>query len=192
MVFYGKNGNGDPRTALGIRPTVSLSTREIKIIENISAFQMDFVFWKLVEDKKISPRVIPLAEKEFKRFVALVAIWKKPMAMISPVIDEVWHQFILFTGPYSLFCRKTVGHFIDHLPDTPSTPVPAIAGQNFLDGYKSFFGEIERIWFIGMSEETRAFYKQGNISGMPATAKWSGWTGEKKAAGLRRTRRKSR
>ncbi len=33
-------------------------------------------------------------------------------------IDAVWHEFILFTEAYAIFCEKSVGHFIHHVPIT--------------------------------------------------------------------------
>ena len=32
-------------------------------------------------------------------------------------IDDMWHEFILFTEDYTDFCQRTFGHYIHHLPN---------------------------------------------------------------------------
>lgn len=39
----------------------------------------------------------------------------KPVAMPSQVVDVAWHQFILFTKNYEVFCKKGIGRFLHHL-----------------------------------------------------------------------------
>ena len=34
------------------------------------------------------------------------------------VIDEMWHNFILFTKDYFYFCQKLFGHYLHHSPTT--------------------------------------------------------------------------
>lgn len=38
------------------------------------------------------------------------------VAMPSQVVDLAWHEFILFTKKYDLFCRKSFGYFLHHTP----------------------------------------------------------------------------
>lgn len=40
----------------------------------------------------------------------------RPVAMPSQVVDVAWHQFILFTKNYEVFCRKGIGRFLHHTP----------------------------------------------------------------------------
>ncbi|KGJ93885.1 glycine-rich domain-containing protein [Colwellia psychrerythraea] len=40
----------------------------------------------------------------------------KPVAMPSQVVDVAWHQFILFTKNYEMFCKKGIGRFLHHTP----------------------------------------------------------------------------
>lgn len=40
----------------------------------------------------------------------------KPVAMPSQVVDVAWHQFILFTKNYEVFCKKGIGRFLHHTP----------------------------------------------------------------------------
>jgi hypothetical protein len=34
----------------------------------------------------------------------------------SLIIDDVWHEFILFTRTYQLFCTEQLGQFVHHQP----------------------------------------------------------------------------
>lgn len=41
---------------------------------------------------------------------------KKLISMPSQAVDEAWHEFILFTKQYELFCNKALGYFLHHTP----------------------------------------------------------------------------
>lgn len=62
----------------------------------------------------------------------------------SYVIDLAWHEFILCTKYYQLFCEKNFGKFIHHTPDTK----PNKTGYEFtLESYKKLYGiPPENIW----------------------------------------------
>lgn len=38
------------------------------------------------------------------------------VAMPSQVVDDLWHEFILYTRNYELFCRRGLGRFLHHTP----------------------------------------------------------------------------
>jgi len=47
------------------------------------------------------------------------------VAMPSQVVDDAWHEFILFTRHYQKFCRLAFGRFLQHTPAVScSTPRP--------------------------------------------------------------------
>ena len=41
---------------------------------------------------------------------------KKFLSMPSQVVDDLWHEFILFTKEYETFCKGAVGHYLHHVP----------------------------------------------------------------------------
>jgi len=41
---------------------------------------------------------------------------RRPIAMPSQVVDEMWHEFILYTRNYEAFCRRAIGRFLHHTP----------------------------------------------------------------------------
>jgi hypothetical protein len=161
---------------LGLQNAESISPSQQNAIERIATYPFGFVVKKLVADGVIPDRLSAEAETELRRFFALVALDIAPLAMIGPVVDEVWHQFVLFTPQYRRFCLDTLGFFVDHQPDTDETPIPIEAGKNFVNGYRKHFGEIPAVWFEGMTPETVEYYNEAAFRTRPPM-RWSGWTG---------------
>jgi hypothetical protein len=56
---------------------------------------------------------------EYKRFMYLAAT-SDMMVSPSPVVDEVWHQHLIFTQSYQEFCQ-IAGKAIQHIPSTHNT-----------------------------------------------------------------------
>ena len=49
-------------------------------------------------------------------FVAYLRGNFREVAMPSQVVDDLWHEFILYTRTYQTFCRQAFGHFLHHTP----------------------------------------------------------------------------
>lgn len=59
----------------------------------------------------------------------------KFVSMPSQVVDDLWHEFILFTRLYEQFCKKALGKYLHHTPaEAMSSPNQVSAG-------------IRRTWF---------------------------------------------
>ena len=41
---------------------------------------------------------------------------RRPVSMPSQVVDDLWHEFILYTRNYDEWCRKAFGRFLHHTP----------------------------------------------------------------------------
>ncbi len=52
-----------------------------------------------------------------KRFLYLCAISDSPIAP-PEMVDEGWHNFILYTADYTQFCQRFFGRMINHFPKT--------------------------------------------------------------------------
>lgn len=66
---------------------------------------------------------------------------KRFVSMPSQVVDIAWHEFILNTRQYQLFCQKALGRFLHHVPaEAMPTPTTARAG-------------IQRAWRISCQRE---------------------------------------
>lgn len=49
-------------------------------------------------------------------FLAHLKSGRKFVSMPSQVVDELWHEFILYTRHYADFCDKAFGRFMHHTP----------------------------------------------------------------------------
>ena len=56
-------------------------------------------------------------------FLAYLAGGRQPVAMPSQVVDDLWHEFILYTRNYQAFCKQAFGAFMHH------TPAVAMGGE---------------------------------------------------------------
>lgn len=154
------------------------NNKELEIkLTLINNYSFDFLKERLLVEETLlkDEEEIDIAIDEFKKFLTLIAMDIKPLAMISPKVDEVWHQFILFTDKYELFCNEIMGKFIHHKPNTITDPVPLLAIKNIISGYQSNFGEIPNFWFEELDNESILYFKGKKNNIIPL--KWSGWTG---------------
>lgn len=145
----------------GIRLAPGVRRRLVVLAEE----RLDFVGWKCVEEGTIPARSVRVAEREFRRFMALVVLGYSPLGMLGRVVDEFWHQFIIFTREYAAFCTRVFGFFVHHQPDTPVSRVPGESGVTFVESYRRHFGELPPIWFERMPEVVRKFYSQPTLIG---------------------------
>jgi hypothetical protein len=86
---------------------------------------------------------------EMKKFMYLCATNDGAMAPPED-IDEIWHNFILFTGDYADYCQDTVGMFLHHQPLTVAQRAQSDGSMitNTLDAARRAFGDDvpEKYW----------------------------------------------
>jgi len=62
-------------------------------------------------------------------FLLCLRARRQMVAMPSQVVDDAWHEFILFTRHYDKFCRAAFGRFLHHTPaEAMSSPTQAPEG----------------------------------------------------------------
>lgn len=66
---------------------------------------------------------------------------RRMVAMPSQVVDDAWHEFILFTRNYEIFCSKSIGRFLHHTP-TEAMRTPTLANEG-----------IKRAWRLACAKE---------------------------------------
>jgi hypothetical protein len=67
---------------------------------------------------------------------------RKFVAMPSQVVDDLWHEFILYTRDYEQFCKRAFGRFMHH------TPAVVIESASLGDSYGLW-----RVWWYACQEE---------------------------------------
>jgi hypothetical protein len=69
------------------------------------------------------------------------AAGQRMVAMPSQVVDDAWHEFILFTRQYDQFCRNAFGRFLHH---TPAEAMPSRTAAS---------NGIKRAWRLACAHE---------------------------------------
>lgn len=110
---------------------------------------------KLLLEGEIPPDAIDEAISEFRKYLLLVALGHKSVAMVSREVDTVWHTFILFTKDYAQFSKEAFGFFLHHQPSIPSQPIDPSSRQRFVDAYHQEFGDLPKIWAAGLESDPK-------------------------------------
>ena len=74
-------------------------------------------------------------------FLAYLKSGRQFVAMPSQGVDDLWHEFILYTKNYELFCRKAFGQFLHHTP-------AIVLGADKKDN-----SGLRRVWWYACREE---------------------------------------
>jgi len=74
-------------------------------------------------------------------FLAYLRSGRQPLSMPSQVVDNLWHEFILYTRHYQHFCDKAFGQFLHH--------TPAVV----LSGDRQNNAGLRRVWWYACLEE---------------------------------------
>lgn len=120
-----------------------------RYFRDLSAYEAPFLEEKLLLDGEFpSSGQYCEAFTEFKKFIGLARLYRKPLAMPSERIDAVWHQFLLFSKDYVRFCDTFHGGYFHHNPDIPSRPLPPGGLDNLVRLYTSTYGEMPEIWDV--------------------------------------------
>jgi hypothetical protein len=75
-------------------------------------------------------------------FLAYLMSGRRHVSMPSQVVDDLWHEFILYTRDYQDFCAKAFGRFLHHTPAVRLAP-----------GLKSSNEGLRRVWYQCCKQE---------------------------------------
>jgi len=119
------------------------------------AYEAPFLIEKLQKDHIVeNAKEGEALFAEVKRYFVLARsdgskIWQ----MHSLRIDDVWHQFVLFTRQYMDFCQRFFGGYIPHSPgNAPETKIAAVVEtasfEQFRNRYEALFGTpLPDLWY---------------------------------------------
>lgn len=126
---------------------------EIPLVE-LLAFEAPYLIDRLI--KYCIVRTGDEGELLLKELIKYMVLCRSdegvPWQMHSLLIDEVWHQFVLYTDAYGEFCDRYLGGYFGHSPaNAPNDSPPRDAPPTFIefrDRYESFFGEaLHDVWY---------------------------------------------
>ncbi len=153
-----------------------MATNKSASEEIIRVLDLSFIKSRLIKRGELHETEWSSTEQEFKRFMLLILHGTRALAVMSPKVDKVWHEFVLFTEKYSAFCDAAFGSYIHHRPRTSITPVGADAITRFYESYSMRFGEVPDTWFELLSQEQRTAVMAGQVISLDGLD-WSGWPG---------------
>jgi len=144
----------------GLEPVneYKLTRNQREFLKKLGSFEAPYLEEKLLESKEFnSIEKYQEAFTEFKKYVALAKFFGKNMSMTSKKVDELWHQFILFTQQYHEFCDENIGEYLHHVPKTSISSFTPEYRLNFINSYKKIFGDVPKIWELSRKNRmTRA------------------------------------
>jgi hypothetical protein len=114
----------------------------------LSQHEAPFLKEKLLTEKVMTAEQYEENFTEFKKYIGLAWLHKKPLAMTSKSIDEVWHQYILFTRDYMRFCNDFYGSYFHHNPTIASRPDRTNGLENLVQLYNQTYGKMPAVWDI--------------------------------------------
>jgi hypothetical protein len=147
----------DECMALSQRKQLELRKAE-QLRQELFAFEAPYLEEHLLRDRVLSSRdEYRKAFTELKKYLWLSDRTGRPLPMTSRAIDDVWHQFILFTVEYHQFCDRFFGHYMHHSPNVSSSPQPEDStAKEFFRLYKENFGPVPRLWVNGQTGTSNA------------------------------------
>jgi hypothetical protein len=90
--------------------------REIGTVEQVLSYTNNSVVARIMEELKVSEDVAAQLFTDLKRFLWLSAVSSEEHLVPSPILDEAWHAFVLFTADYADFCKSHFDGFLHHAP----------------------------------------------------------------------------
>ena len=117
-------------------------------------YQAPFLIEKLLKEHIVESAVEgETLFTEVKRYLVLTRLDRHvSWQMYSTRVDEVWHQFVLFTREYGMFCDEHLGGFAHHRPsNAPELPwrddLEPSTFRSFRARYREDFGqELQDCW----------------------------------------------
>jgi len=131
---------------LGLRTDLTLDPDQRQAVERIAAFDFAPIRARLQRSTPIAPAVLDLMILEFRRFLAMYAIARRPLPMFSHAVDEVWHVTLLFSRHYARLCEEAFGEFLHHDPAIEPWSNPADRWEEFARLYTRMYGRLGTLW----------------------------------------------
>jgi hypothetical protein len=122
-------------------------------IEALLAFQAPYLVEKLTRQQ-----MVPTADEaralfdEVKKFLVLQCdAGACYIPVFSRRVDEVWHQFVLYSIEYRQFCLRFFGGYLHHAPALGAANSEQFGRQpmdfaEFESRYQQVFGELPDLW----------------------------------------------
>jgi hypothetical protein len=118
------------------------------MLEAIEHEDLWFVQERLERKRGLTVEQAAESVDELRRYMGLIGLGYRGLAMVSPTVDQAWHEFILFTREYAAFCHRAFGEFIHHVPRTSRDVASPDGGSRFAAAYEEVFGARPAVWRV--------------------------------------------
>lgn len=116
----------------------------------IFTWNLERVLWLLVRDDGLEVSEAERRLDEYRKYMAINAVFPESHHPISKEIDAVWHQHVLDSPDYARFCDTIFGRFLHHNPvftDAEQRWLASNYDANTLPHLRALFGEpSEKYW----------------------------------------------
>lgn len=75
------------------------------------------------------------------------------------IIDDMWHEFMMFSQEYRSFCSLYVGFFVDHTPKLRDERISIDVPLSTLSHAMKAFGELSPNWRFPSTQEDKALVR---------------------------------
>lgn len=93
--------------------------RKLRREAHIRTFRLPAGLYERLRKRRpqLTPKECELVARGLRQFfLAYLKGGCKFVSMPSQVVDDLWHEFILYTKNYEVFCRQAFGRFLHHTP----------------------------------------------------------------------------
>lgn len=134
-----------------LRPqgTSILEESHLRFLSDLEQFEAPFLMNKMMRMCSFGREQYEVLFIEFKKFAALSCFYDRKIAMLSPEVDGLWHEFILFTRQYVDFCDRFLGGYLHHEPAMEDSPKGLDEEERFFELYERTFGVVPSLWRMG-------------------------------------------
>jgi hypothetical protein len=133
-------------TCLGIAIYLWAKSLRLRRAEFIRSYQWPPGLLNKLEQKHpaLTRKDTALVSRGLRQFfIAHLMSGNKFVSMPSQVVDDLWHEFILYTRDYKQFCARAFGRFMHH---TPAVVLGPESAQTTNDG-------LRRAWWYACKDE---------------------------------------
>lgn len=113
-------------------------------LDAAQSFDMGDIRARYMRQYEVPESVALEHEAELKKYLALCAVCNGKHYGMSPVIDDLWHTFLIYTQEYAQFCDRVAGRFLHHAPTKDEEKRDGSAVRNylaFLEDYAEVYGD---------------------------------------------------
>ena len=94
----------------------SLTQQDVSALNEVLHYKNENVVYRFQKLYDITEEEAEELFTETKKFLYLAKFGDVFIPEDLTMIDEMWHNFILFTKDYDFFCKKFLGKFLHHVP----------------------------------------------------------------------------